>query len=133
MVVFRGLNHVEKRDDGLIAGLDEQDLESPVEGNAPRNGGVDSGTSSNYEEVNQETIRLRISQTRTNPVHVGEVLILVPVDQGSGLVYVCRGETLGADIVAGQLVVDVVPDGPLFKNHHRITSSDHSDAQRPQL
>lgn len=43
----------------MIDGLDEQDLESPIEGNALQNGGgIHSGTTTNYEEMGWGMIRL---------------------------------------------------------------------------
>ena len=39
----------------------------------------------------------------------------MPVNQGSGLVDVGRGETVGVSLVVGQLGVDVVEDIPLSK------------------
>ena len=53
-VVFRDLSHVEERDDGLVGGLNEQDLEGvSVEGDAlqSREDGVHGGATSNYEEM----------------------------------------------------------------------------------
>jgi len=58
-VVLRDLGHVEERDDGLVGGLDEQDLEGvPVEGDALQSSedGVHGGASSDYEEMNQKTL-----------------------------------------------------------------------------
>jgi len=55
-VVFRDFGHVEERDDGLVGGFDEQDLEGvPVEGNALQSGedGVHGGATGNYEKMDQ--------------------------------------------------------------------------------
>ena len=60
-VVLRDLGHVEERDDGLVGGLDEQDLEGvPIEGNALQSGedGVHGGATSDYEEMDQPTVRI---------------------------------------------------------------------------
>jgi len=57
--VFRDLSHVEERDNGLVGGLDEQDLKGvPVEGDTlqSREHGVHGSAASDYKEMDQETI-----------------------------------------------------------------------------
>ena len=57
---LRDLGHVEERDDGLVGGLDEYDLEwVTVEGNVLQGGvdGVHGGATSGYEEIGQKTVK----------------------------------------------------------------------------
>lgn len=54
------LGHVEERDDGLVGGLDEHDIEGVgVEGNALQSGedGVHGGATSDCERMNQKTVK----------------------------------------------------------------------------
>ena len=65
-VVLRDLHHVEERDEGLVGGLDEQNLEGiSIEGDALQSGedrGHGSATS-NCEEVNQEPLKATSTPT----------------------------------------------------------------------
>ena len=57
-VVFCDLGHVEERDDGLVGGLDEQDLEGvAVERDALQSSedGMHGGAASDYDKMNQKT------------------------------------------------------------------------------
>jgi len=66
-VVLRDLGHVEERDDGLVGGLDEQDLEGvTVEGDALQGSkdGVHGGATGDCRQMNQKTIKtVRLTDT----------------------------------------------------------------------
>ena len=115
---LRDLGHVEERDDELVGGLDEHDLEwVTIEGYALQSGvdGVHGGATSDYEEIGQKKVKTAIPPvTDSAHIGVGEDLVLAPVDKFSGLVDVGQRETIDIGLVVCQLSVGVVVDIPLF-------------------
>lgn len=92
---------VEERDEGLVGGLDQQELERvTVEGDALErvDDRVQDGATSDV--------------TNTSNVLVGEDAVLVEVSERAGLLVEGGGEAVGIGLVVGQLGVDEVVDVP---------------------
>lgn len=92
---------VEERDEGLVGGLDQQELERvTVEGDALErvDDRVQDGATSDV--------------TNTSNVLVGEDAVLVVVSERAGLLVEGGGEAVGVGLVVGQLGVDEVVDVP---------------------